>query len=115
MGRKKSGGMDKDEQKGITPSEQKELRRVFDHLANYSKKRRLYAALNPLLDRRAKLVQAKKSSFEIQVQDSDGNLMSEAQIDEETDKLTAQIDVLQKQIAEFDTDPTRKVSPLDLR
>ena len=47
--------MDKEEQKGITPSEQKELRRVFDHLANYSKKRKLYATLNPLLDRRQKL------------------------------------------------------------
>eukprot|EP00946_MAST-07B_sp_MAST-7B-sp1_P005337 g5337.t1 len=99
------------EQKGITPSEQKELRRVFDHLANYSKKRKLYATLNPLLDRRQKLVQAKKSSFEIQVQDAEGNLMSEAQIDEETNKLTAQIEVLQKQIGEYDL----KVSPKDLR
>ena len=94
--------MDKEEQKGITPSEQKELRRVFDHLANYSKKRKLYATLNPLLDRRQKLVQAKKSSFEIQVQDAAGNLMSEAQIDQETDKLNAQIEVLQKQIGEYD-------------
>jgi hypothetical protein len=91
------------EQKGITPSEQKELRRVFDHLSNFSKKRKLYVRLNPLVDRRQKLVQAKKSSFEIQVQDKDGGLMSEAQIDEETEKLTVQIELLQKQIGEFDT------------
>jgi Ca2+-binding EF-hand superfamily protein len=48
-------------------------------------------------------VQAKKSSFEIQVQDADGALMSEAQIDEETEQLTVQIEILQKQIGEFDT------------
>ena len=94
--------MDKEEQKGITPSEQKELRRVFDHLAFYSQKRKLYAKLNPLLDRKQKLVQAKKSSFEIQVQDADGNLMSEAQINEETESLSAQIDVLEKEIGEYD-------------
>ena len=91
------------EQKGITPSEQKELRRVFDHLSNFSKKRKLYVKLNPLVDRRQKLIQAKKSSFEIQVQDADGGLMSEAQIDEETEKLTVQIEILQKSIGEFDT------------
>ena len=92
-----------EEQKGITPSEQKELRRVFDHLSNFSKKRKLYAKLNPFLDRRQKLVQAKKSSFEIQVQDADGGLMSEAQIDQEINLLTGQIEILQKQIGEFDT------------
>jgi hypothetical protein len=95
--------MSDQEQKGITPSEQKELRRVFDHLCNFSKKKKLYAKLNPYFDRRQKLVQAKKSSFEIQVQDSDGGLMSEAQIDEETEKLTGSIEILQKQISEFDT------------
>ena len=63
----------------------------------------MYAKLNPFLDRRQKLVQAKKSSFEIQVQDADGGLMSEAQIDQEINLLTGQIEILQKQIGEFDT------------
>ncbi len=91
------------EQKGITPSEQKELRRVFDYLANFLPKRKLYAKLNPQVDRRQKLMQAKKSSFEIQVQDASGKIMTEAAIDEEIEKLSAGIEQLEKQIADYDT------------
>ena len=92
----------KEETKGITPSEQKELRRVFDHLANFLPKRKLYTKLNPLTDRKQKLLQAKKSSFEIQVQDADGNIMNEAEIDQEIDELSIKCEELQKSIAEFD-------------
>ena len=62
-------------------SELKELRRVFDYLADYVPKKKIYKQLNPLLERRQKVEPSKKASFDTKIQDKDGNLMTEDQID----------------------------------
>eukprot|EP00944_MAST-04C_sp_MAST-4C-sp1_P007200 g7200.t1 len=100
--------------KGITASELKELRRVFDYLADYVPKKKIYKQLNPLLERRQKLNQAKKASFDTKIQDKDGNLMTEDQIDAEIQELGGQIDKFQAQIDVYDNAPNRKVHAKDL-
>eukprot|EP00943_MAST-04B_sp_MAST-4B-sp1_P007452 g7452.t1 len=100
--------------KGITASELKELRRVFDYLADYVPKKKIYKQLNPLLERRQKLNQAKKASFDTKIQDAKGNLMTEEQIDTEIQELSVQIDQFQAQIDVYDNAPNRKVHAKDL-
>ena len=50
-----------DEPKDVTSNEEKELRRVFDHLANFSPKYKLRRRMQPLLDRRQKIMQFKRN------------------------------------------------------
>ena len=106
--------MDDTAGKGITASELKELRRVFDYLADYVPKKKIYKQLNPLLERRQKLNQAKKASFDTKIQDANGNLMTEDQIDAEIQELSGQIDQYQAQIDVYDNAPNRKVHAKDL-
>ena len=100
--------------KGITASELKELRRVFDYLADYLPKKQIYKDLNPLVERRAKLQQARKATFDTKVQNAEGKQMSEGEIDDEIQTLGVKIDEYQAYIDEYDSAPNRKVHPKDL-
>eukprot|EP00947_MAST-08B_sp_MAST-8B-sp1_P001781 g1781.t1 len=81
---------------GLTQTEEKELHRVFDHLANYPAKRDIYAILNPKSERRSKIISHKKSPSVFKV------------LDEECKDYEAQI-------AALDNNPDRKIRPIDLQ
>lgn len=106
--------LDEASQKGITPSEQKELRRVFDYLADYLPKKKIYEKLNPLLDRKQKLEHAQKSSYDSKLQDDSGNSLTEAQIEMELGSLDEKIEKYNAKISEYDSNSNRKIHANDL-
>jgi hypothetical protein len=106
--------MEHEETKGMTGSEEKELRRVFDYVSNYLPKRDIYADLNPRAERRAKILAHKKSPDAIKILDADGNVMTENEIEEEFQRLSSECERLQRQITDYDTNPNKKIHPPDL-
>lgn len=51
--------MSGEEPKDMTANEEKELRRVYDYLANFSPKYKLRRRMQPLLDRKYKILQVR--------------------------------------------------------
>ena len=105
---------DKKPAKGMTAAETKELRRVFDYCANFLPKQEIYAKLNPFLDRKNDLVAFVNNPDAVEVKDDEGNIMEADSINEELEALNVKIDELQKRIASYDNNPTKKIHPEDL-
>ena len=105
---------DKKQVKGMTAAETKELRRVFDYCANFLPKQEIYAKLNPFLDRKNDLVAFVNNPDAVEVKDDEGNIMEADSINEELEALNVKIDELQKRIASYDNNPTKKIHPQDL-
>ena len=97
------------EVKAMTASEQKELRRVFDHLANFLAKKDIYAQLRPREERKAKLLAHKKNPDAVKIFSDDGEQVPESAIESELKELAESADTLQSQINEFDQNPNKKV------
>ena len=102
---------DKKPAKGMTAAETKELRRVFDYCANFLPKQEIYAKLNPFLDRKNDLVAFVNNPDAVEVKDDEGNIMEADSINEELEALNVKIEELQKRIASYDNNPTKKIHP----
>ena len=81
--------------KGMTAAETKELRRVFDHLANFLPKQDIYKRLSPYLDRKTDLVAYHHNPDAIEVKDDDGNVMDADAVDAELEVLNTKVEELQ--------------------
>ncbi len=106
--------MDSTQKKGMTATEQKELRRVFNHLANFLPKQSIYAELNPLVDRSQELAHFLKNPEVLKVHDEDGNEMRSDDVVREQAELQLKIDELRKRIQDYDNSPTSKIHAADL-
>lgn len=102
------------EAKDITSGEEKELRRVFDKLAAYYPKSKIRKVLDPLLERKTKIENHRKLPDTIKVTDQQGNIMTEADIDAEYNELQDECSIHEKQLAEFDSNPSKKIKQQDL-
>ena len=100
--------------KGMTATEQKELRRVFNHLANFLPKQSIYAELNPLVERSSQLTHFLKNPEVLKVHDLDGNEMRSDDVVREKADLQLKIDELRKRIQDYDNSPTSKIHAADL-
>lgn len=98
----------------LLAGELKELRRVFDHLCFFMPKNNLRKRLNPIVERKQKIITHRKNPDAVKIFSEAGAVMSEAEIDEEFDRLLAEIEKLEEQIAEFDQRPERRIRPQDL-
>lgn len=103
-----------EEPKDVTSNEEKELRRVYDHLANYYPKSKLQAQLNPRLEQRAKIMAYKKSPESVTLCNEDNEVMDAQQIEEELSRLNAEIKQIQSKIDKIQEDPHRKIHAPDL-
>lgn len=83
---------------GINQQEEKELRRVFQHLANYKLRSARMGKLEPKQKRKAKIQQHQKNPDEIKIMDENGNQMSETQIEAEFNTLNQEIASLSEEI-----------------
>eukprot|EP00946_MAST-07B_sp_MAST-7B-sp1_P001848 g1848.t1 len=106
--------MDSKQKKGMTATEQKELRRVFNHLANFLPKQSIYAELNPLVERSSQLAHFLKNPEVLKVHDLDGNEMRSDDVVREQAELQLKIDELRKRILDYDNSPTSKIHTADL-
>ncbi len=103
-----------DEPKDVTSNEEKELRRVYDHLANFSPKYKLRKRMQPLLDRKQKIMQFKRNPDAIRIVDEAGVELTPDQLEKELEHIEGEIDTLKIQIDEIDADPTKKIHCVDL-
>ena len=103
-----------EEPKDVTSNEEKELRRVYDHLANFSPKYKLRKRMQPLLDRKQKIMQFKRNPDAIRIVDEAGVELTPEQLDKELEHIEGEIDTLRVQIDEIDADPTKKIHCVDL-
>ena len=99
---------------GMTATEQKELRRVFNHLANFLPKQSIYSELNPLVERSAQLSHFLKNPEVLKVHDMDGNEMRSDDVVREQADLQLKVDELRKRILDYDNSPTSKIHAADL-
>lgn len=99
--------------RGILREEERELRRVFDYMCNYAPLSRVYRQLNPLKERLTKLKAFRKSPDAVKVYDSEGNVMTEEQVNEEFEMVVAKIDELEEEIRRYDT-PDKMIRVEDL-
>ena len=100
--------------KDMTSGEEKELRRVFDRLAQYLPKSKIYGQLNLKRERVSKIKAHKKSPDAINITDTSGKTLSEEQVDALHLRLTEEIAGHEKEIQRFDFDPARNISRDDL-
>jgi len=100
----------------MTTGEEKELRRVFDRLANYLPKSKIYGELNPKRERISKIKAHKKSPEAIKISHPTiaNKTLSETEVDQLHIRLAEEIADLEKKIQEFDLDPSRKINRDDL-
>lgn len=109
-----------DEQPGINQQEEKELKRVFDHLANYMKRTREEKKLKPLEAKKRKIEAHKKTPDDIKITDPAGNQMTEEQIEVEYTNLCNSIDLIKKKLEQINnpslskSDDQPKISKKDL-
>jgi Ca2+-binding EF-hand superfamily protein len=101
---------------GINQQEEKELKRVFDHLANHVPRTKIQEKLKPKLVRKTKIEDHKKSPDEVRIADVEGNQMTEEQIDSEYDSLRSEIETLQAKIHALNSpsDGVKKIQKRDL-
>jgi hypothetical protein len=98
----------------VNQQEERELKRVFDMLANFMPKSKVETELQPKLDRRSTIHAHKKSPDAIKVYDTYGNIMTEEQIYEEEEILIEEIAVLQTEIDKLNSQAGKKIHPVDL-
>jgi len=103
--------------KGINAQELKELKRVFDHLANYRKRMKIQAQLGPKMKRKARIEAHKRNPDEVKITDKDsGDQMSETQIDSEYSILETEVEGHQADITKctHPSDGIKKIAKYDL-
>ena len=71
--------------------------------------------LNPFLDRKNDLVAFVNNPDAVEVKDDEGNIMEADSINEELEALNVKIEELQKRIASYDNNPTKKNTPTRLK
>lgn len=103
-----------EEPKDVTSNEEKELRRVYDNLANFYPKSKLVKELKPRQEQRNKILAYKKNPDSVTILDERGEEMSDEQIEEELSRLNSEIDSLQAEIDEIANSPSRKIHAADL-
>jgi hypothetical protein len=76
-----------EEPKDVTSNEEKELRRVYEHLANFAPKYKLRRRMQPLTDRRQKILQFKRNPDAIRIVDEAGVELTSEQLDAELEHI----------------------------
>jgi len=100
----------------IAPTEEKELRRVYDTLTGYLPKSKLFAKLKPLEELVYRIQQHKSNPEGIPVYDPETRRreLSEEEIKALHEESVPKIEELSSKIADFDKDPNRKIRAPDL-
>jgi predicted nucleic acid-binding Zn-ribbon protein len=98
----------------LNAQEMKELKRVFDYLANYVPIRKLRTQMQPLVDRRSQIQAHQKSSAAIKVTDKSGSVMTEEAIEAEFEVLEHEIHDLEDEMEAITSESDKKIRMDDL-
>ena len=102
---------------GVTQNEYKELKRVFEFLANFAPKQKLRRELEPRAERRAKIQSFKAHMDSMKMVDETGQEVPLRVIDEELRRIEHDIHGLQRRIESLDAIPQsdKKIHCRDLQ
>lgn len=105
------------EPKDVTQNEQRELKRVFDFLADFAAKQKYRLHLQPKLDRQAKILAFKKNPESVKIVDETGAELPLGVIEAELARLETEIADLQRHVDAIDAKPDaeKKIHPKDLQ
>ncbi|GLE05631.1 hypothetical protein PINS_up014669 [Pythium insidiosum] len=103
-----------DENKGMIAQEERELRRVFDHLASYRQKRKLNATIAAAKERRARLEAGKANPDVSALVNDKGVKMTREEIEEELRKIDYNLEKLSNELAVVQSNPARHIKNEDL-
>ncbi len=105
------------EPKDVTQNEQRELKRVFDFLADFASKQKYRHQLQPKEERKAKIMAYKKSPETVKLVDDAGIELTPAVIETELARLESECADLQRHIDAIDArnDSEKKIHPTDLQ
>ena len=100
-----------------TQNEQRELKRVFDFLADFAPKHKLRKELQPKLERKQKILSYKRNPDTVKIVDDTGAELPPSVIDSELQHLEEEIAEIQRKIDAIDSknDYEKKVHPRDLQ
>lgn len=105
---------DEEPPKGTNAQEEKELRRVFDHLAHYRDKRRLQAQIQEKKERRSQLEASNKDPRGTPIIDANGNRMSEEHMSIELEKITFDLEKKVSELNAVQNNPNKSIRHEDL-
>ncbi|KAJ0402698.1 hypothetical protein P43SY_007840 [Pythium insidiosum] len=103
-----------DENKGMIAQEERELRRVFDHLASYRQKRKLTATIAAAKERRVRLEAGRANPDVSALVNEKGVKMSRDEIEEEMRKIDFNLEKLSNELASVQSNPARHIKNEDL-
>ena len=105
------------EPKDVSQNEYRELKRVFDYMADFAPKYKLRKDLQPRLDRKAKIQAYYKNPEAVKIVDELGEGLSAGVLAAELERLEREIASVQGQIDAIDARPddVKKIHPRDLQ
>jgi hypothetical protein len=100
-----------------TQNEQRELKRVFDFLADFAPKHKLRKELQPKLERKQKILSYKRNPDTVKIVDDTGVELPPSVIESELQHLEEEIAEIQRKIDAIDSknDYEKKIHPRDLQ
>jgi hypothetical protein len=107
---------DEPEPKDVSQNEWRELKRVFDYMADFAPKFKLRKDLQPRLDRQAKIAAYHKNPDAVKIVDESGAELPGHVLDQELRRIESEISDIQRQIDAIDARPDvdKKIHPRDL-
>lgn len=105
------------ETKDVTQNEQRELKRVFEFLADFAPKYKLRRELQPKLERKQRIMAYKRNPDTVKIVDDAGVELPPEIIDRELHRLEEEISETQRRIDAIDakSDYEKKIHPKDLQ
>jgi len=112
-----AGAGKESEVKDVTQNEQRELKRVFDFLADFAPKHKLRKDLQPRLERKQKILSFKRNPDTVKIVDDTGMELPPDVIEGELQRLEEEIADIQRKIDAIDakSDYEKKIHPRDLQ
>ena len=102
------------EPKGMNAQEEKELRRVFDHVANFRAKNKLASVLQEKNERKLQLEISRKNPKGVPTIDAKGNRMTEEEIRDEIQRVGDDIEKKKAELSAVNNHPHKAIRHEDL-
>lgn len=106
--------IDEEEAKGTNAEEEKELRRVFNHVASFHRKSAIHYIISEKKERKTQLEISKKNPTGIPVINGSGNRMSIEDIEAELKEINGELEKHRQELNTLQSQQNKSINHLDL-
>lgn len=103
-----------DDAKGMIAQEERELRRVFDHVASYRQKKKIMTAMNASKERKQRLEASKANPEVSPMLNEKGIKMAKEELDDEIKKVDQGLEKSAAELSAIQSSPTKLIKNDDL-